>query len=97
VWNDWGYGMAQLLLLVLAANAVLALAIHRVAPDSGPILLAGQPVSMLSIFCLHCTAGLLLIGLLFGSHLLRLGAGAGSRRGAGHWRCWWYTSSPSRW
>jgi hypothetical protein len=66
VWNDWGYGMAQLLLLVLAANAVLALAIHRVAPGSGPILLAGQPVSMLSIFCLHCTAGLLLIGLLFG-------------------------------
>ena len=66
VWNDWGFGIAQLLLIVLAANAVLVLAIHRIAPGSGPIVLAGHPVSMLSIFCLHCTAGLLLIGLLFG-------------------------------
>jgi hypothetical protein len=66
VWSDWGYGMAQLLLLVLAANAVLAFGYYRIAPDSGPVLLAGQPVSMLSIFLLHCTAGLLLTGLLFG-------------------------------
>jgi hypothetical protein len=66
VWSDWGYGVAQLLLLVLAANAVLALAVHRIAPDSGPILFAGEPVSMVTIFLLHCTAGLLLIGLFFG-------------------------------
>jgi hypothetical protein len=65
-WSDWGYGMAQLLLVAVAANLVLALAVHRVASGSGPILLAGHPVSMLSIFCLHCTAGLLLIGLIFG-------------------------------
>ena len=58
--------MAQLLLLVLAANAVLALAVYRAAPDSGRILLAGGPVSMFSVFCVHCTAGLLLTGLLFG-------------------------------
>jgi hypothetical protein len=66
VWSDWGYGMAQLLLIVLAANSVLALAIHRAAPDSGPILLAGAPVSMASVFFLHCAAGLLLVGLMFG-------------------------------
>jgi hypothetical protein len=66
VWSDWGYGMAQLLLIVLAANAVLALAIRRLTPDSGPLLLAGTPVSMISIFLLHCAAGLLLTGLLFG-------------------------------
>jgi len=66
VWSDWGFGMAQLLSLVIAANAVLALAVYRVASGSGPILLAGEPVSMFSIFCLHCMAGLLFIGLLFG-------------------------------
>jgi hypothetical protein len=66
VWSDWGYGMAQLLLLVLAANSVLALACCRDARDGGPILLSGEPVSMFSIFCLHCAGGLLFTGLLFG-------------------------------
>jgi hypothetical protein len=66
VWSDWGCGVAQLLLLVLAANAVLALAVHRIAPDSGPILFAGEPVSMASILLLHCVAGLLLVGSMFG-------------------------------
>ena len=66
VWSDWGYGMAQLLLLIVAANLVLALAVHRAASDSGPIILSGAPVSFLSIFCLHCTSGLLLAGLFFG-------------------------------
>jgi len=66
VWSDWGYGMTQLLLIVLAANAVLAWAIHRIAPDTAVILMSRQPVSMLAIFCLHCTSGLLLAGLIFG-------------------------------
>ena len=66
VWSDWACGMGQLLLLVLTANSVLALAIHRAAPDSGPILLDDGPVSMLSVFCLHCASGLLLAGLVFG-------------------------------
>jgi hypothetical protein len=66
VWSDWGYGMAQMLLIVLAANAVLALAIHRMAPDSGPILVGGALVPMAYIFALHCVAGLLLIGLMMG-------------------------------
>jgi hypothetical protein len=66
VWSDWGYGMAQLLLLLIAANSVLALAVYRSAPDSGPILLSGEPVSMFSIFGLHCVSGLLFTGLLFG-------------------------------
>jgi ABC-type transport system involved in multi-copper enzyme maturation permease subunit len=66
VWSDWGYGLAQLLLIVLAANLVLALAIRRAAFDSGPILLAGEPVPMASVFLLHCASGLLLIGLMFG-------------------------------
>jgi len=66
VWSDWGYGVAQLLLLVVAANSVLALAIHRAVPGSRSILLAGGPVSMLSVFCVHCAAGVVLIGLMFG-------------------------------
>ena len=66
VWNDWGYGMAQLLTIVVAANAVLALEMHRLAPDSAIILMSRQPISMLAIFCLHCTSGLLLAGLIFG-------------------------------
>ena len=66
VWNDWGCGMAQLLLLVLAANAVLALAAYRIAGVGGPISVGGVPVPMASIFALHCAAGMLLIGLLLG-------------------------------
>lgn len=66
VWNDWGFGMAQLSLIVIAANSVLALAIRRAAPDSGPILLDNTPVSMASVFLVHCAAGLLLVGLFFG-------------------------------
>jgi ABC-type transport system involved in multi-copper enzyme maturation permease subunit len=66
VWNDWGFGVAQLLAVVIAANAVLVLAIHRLTPDSGPIFLGRHPVSMFTVFSLHCTAGLLLIGLMFG-------------------------------
>ncbi|HEV2646552.1 MAG TPA: hypothetical protein VGU46_09330 [Acidobacteriaceae bacterium] len=63
VWSDWGYGMAQLMLLVLAAKSVLALTVER---GSGPILLAGGQVSLFLVFCLHLLAGLLLTGLLFG-------------------------------
>jgi hypothetical protein len=66
VWSDWTYGMAQLLLLVLAANAVLAFGYYRIAPESGPALISGEPISMASIFVLHCLAGLLLTGLIFG-------------------------------
>ena len=66
VWSDWGYGMTQLLLIVLAANTMLAWAIHRIAPDTAVILMSRQPISMLAIFCLHCTSGLLLAGLIFG-------------------------------
>jgi hypothetical protein len=66
VWSDWGYGMAQLLLLVLAANAVLVVGFHRIAPDSGPVLIGGKPFSMATIFVLHCASGLLLAGSMFG-------------------------------
>jgi hypothetical protein len=66
VWSDWSYGMAQLLTIVVAANAVLALEKHRYAPDSAIILMSHQPISMLAIFCLHCTSGVLLAGLIFG-------------------------------
>ena len=66
VWNDWGFGMAQLLLIVVAANSVLLWAVHHIAPRSGPMRISGVPVSLFSVFCLHCTAGLLLCGLMFG-------------------------------
>jgi hypothetical protein len=66
VWSDWGYGMAQLLLLVLAENLVLAFGFHRIEAGSDIAIVAGAPVSMLFIFCLHCLVGLLLTGLMFG-------------------------------
>jgi hypothetical protein len=66
VWSDWGFGMTQLLVLVVALNAVLAFEVHRMAPGSGPVLIAGEPVSLVFIFVLHCVAGLLLTGLMFG-------------------------------
>src|ERR1035441_340905 len=58
VWSDWGYGMARFFRIVVAANAVLGWAIHRVAPATAVILMSRQPISMLAIFCLHCTSGL---------------------------------------
>jgi hypothetical protein len=66
VWSDWGFGMTQLLLLVLALNAVLAFEVHRMAPGNAPVLIAGEPVSLAFIFVLHCVTGLLLTGLTFG-------------------------------
>jgi hypothetical protein len=63
---DHTFGMTQLLLLVLALNAVLAFEVHRMAPGNGPVLIAGEPVSLAFIFVLHCVAGLLLTGLTFG-------------------------------
>ena len=66
VWSDWSFGMAQLLSIVIAANSVLLLTLHRIAPGSGHVLVFGVPVTLFSVFCLHCTAGLLFAGLLFG-------------------------------
>jgi hypothetical protein len=66
VWSDWGFGMAQLLLIILAANLVVAWAAHHIAATSGPIYTADGTLSMLSIFSVDCVAGLLLAGLIFG-------------------------------
>lgn len=68
VWSDWGFGMAQILMLVLAFNTALVFEIHRMAPalPRGTVLIAGKPVSMAFIFVLHCVAGLLLAGSMFG-------------------------------
>jgi hypothetical protein len=65
VWSDWGFGMAQLLITVVAANLVLALAIYRAASDHA-VHIAGQSVSLLYVFSLHIAAALLLTGLIFG-------------------------------
>ena len=65
VWSDWAFGMGQLLLLVLAQTRCWRWPSIALAPDSGPILLDGAPVSMPALL-LHCAAGLLLTGLMFG-------------------------------
>jgi len=65
VWSDWCYGMAQLLLLVLAANLVVVFAAHRIAAESGPTFIADGSLSLLSIFCVNCVTGLLLTASMF--------------------------------
>jgi hypothetical protein len=65
VWNDWGFGMAQLLMAAVAANFVLGLGIYRASTDH-IVHIAGEQVSLGFIFSLHCAASLLLMGLIFG-------------------------------
>jgi hypothetical protein len=65
VWNDWGFGMAQLLAVVVAAYAVIAFGIYRATTDH-VVHIAGGAVSMYSIFGLHIVAAMLLTGLIFG-------------------------------
>jgi len=65
VWNDWCFGMAQMLVVVIAAYLVLAFGIYRATQDH-TVRIAGETVSMYLIFGLHIVAGALITGLIFG-------------------------------
>jgi hypothetical protein len=71
VWRDWGFGLAQLLVIVIGVNMVLGFELYRLLvsfgdPFHGSFLLSGKPVSLATIVSLNCAAGFLLAALVFG-------------------------------
>ena len=70
VWSDWGYGMAQLLTIVILTNAVLGVLVSRLLdamgnPIPGRIVLFGTPVPIPLAMVLSGLGGLLLVALIF--------------------------------
>ena len=71
VWRDWGFGMAQLLLVILLLNLVFGFQIHHwivSAEDRfhGSLVLLGRPVPLSTFVCLNTVAESLFAGLVFG-------------------------------
>ena len=70
VWRDWGFGLAQLLPIVVLLNLALGFHIYRLLTSAagrfhGSLVLSGRPVTLTSIVCLNCLAAFLLVGLVF--------------------------------
>lgn len=70
VWCDWGFGMAQLLLIVVLINLTIWFQIHRLfvaagVPFQGHVDFSDETVSLTSIACMTCVAAFLLTGLVF--------------------------------
>ena len=71
VWRDWGFGLAQLLVIVIGVNMVLGFEFYRLLvslgdPYHGSFLLSGRPVPLAVIVALNCVGGFLLAALVFG-------------------------------
>lgn len=70
VWMDWGFGISQLLVIVVAINLALWFQIHRVLAAAGEpsnidFVFLGKAMPLGLIFCLTCCAAFLLAGLIF--------------------------------
>ena len=72
VWRDWGFGLAQLLVIVVLLNVVLGFQIYRLLlavaadPFHGRLVLAGGPVPLALLVGLNCIVAFLLAALVFG-------------------------------
>jgi hypothetical protein len=71
VWRDWGFGLAQLLVIVIGVNMVLGFELYRLLisfgdPYHGSFLLSGRPVPLAAILSMNCVVGFLLAALVFG-------------------------------
>ena len=71
VWRDWGFGMAQLLLVIILLNLVIGFQIHDWIVSAGDrfhgsLVLLGRPVTLSTLFCLNTVAESLFAGLVFG-------------------------------
>jgi len=70
VWSDWGFGMAQLLMLVILTNAVLGVLVSRILvamgnPIPGRIMLLRSPVPIPVAMLLSSLGAALLLSLIF--------------------------------
>jgi hypothetical protein len=71
VWRDWGFGMAQLLLLILMLNLVFGFQIHHWIVSAGDrfhgsLMLLGRPVTLSTFVCVNIVAEFLFAGFVFG-------------------------------
>ena len=71
IWRDWGFGMAQLSLVILLLNLVFGFQIHHwivSAEDRfhGSLVLLGRSVTLSTFVCLNTIAESLFAGLVFG-------------------------------
>ena len=71
VWRDWGFGLAQLLVIVIGVNMVVGFELFRLLvsfgdPYHGSFLLSGRPVPLAAIVSLNCLAAFLLAALVLG-------------------------------
>ncbi len=70
VWRDWGFGMAELLIVTVLLNLVIGLELYRIfaaggATSQGGALLTSPAVSPVLSASLTCFASFLLTGLIF--------------------------------
>jgi hypothetical protein len=71
VWRDWGFGMAQLLLVIILLNLVFGFQIHHWIVSAGDrfhgsLVLLGRPVTLSTLVCMNTVAESLFAGLVFG-------------------------------
>ena len=67
VWRDWGFGMAELLIVTVSLNLVIGLQLYRIfaAGSQGGALPTDPAVSPVLSASLTCMASFLLAGLIF--------------------------------
>lgn len=66
VWHDWGFGMAQLALIVVALDLLTAVAGHLQHMPGMSKAVLPTSVSLAEIVALNCVADLLIVALIFG-------------------------------
>jgi hypothetical protein len=67
VWHDWGFGMAQLTLIVITLNVLIAIAGHLVHAPGTIKGVVPSSLPLTAVVMLNCVADLLLVALIFGT------------------------------
>jgi hypothetical protein len=67
VWHDWGFGMAQLTLIVIALNVLIAIAGHLLHAPGTSKGVVPSSLPLAGVVTLNCVADLLLVALIFGT------------------------------
>jgi hypothetical protein len=66
VWHDWGSGMAQLILIVIVLNVLIAIAGHLLHVPGLRKSVVPSSLPLAGVVTLNCVADLLIVVLVFG-------------------------------
>jgi ABC-type transport system involved in multi-copper enzyme maturation permease subunit len=71
VWRDWGYGAAQLFIIVALLNIVIGFQVYRIMVSSGDalhgsLLLANGPIKLVFLAAIESVGAFLVAALVFG-------------------------------